>query len=230
MRVNRRFVLRGMAVSGVAGWFMQTTRHALAGTAAMPVAAAAGRPLLALVNDDTAGAVFLRGAKASSGTRLQVSTASRELAFLLGVERRLRSGPSMRVIGLLDDAAATLVLDLARGAGARLAWLGHHTAEGGTTRHQLRITDNASGYAQAFGRQLRASGAAFEITEEREGGRAPPRRTSAPPRSIEPVGTWAFGLGGTLASMDPQQATSVAPSLHDAPDFTGRFVSFLIDV
>lgn len=228
MSVNRRFVLKGMALSGVAGMTMGGSLQALASGVISPSAATATRPVLALVAADAAEPLFLQGASAAAGSQLQVQRLGRELDALLGFEQQLRSGKPMRVIGLLDDARASLVLDMARSAGARVQWVGQHNSVRGITRHHLLSTSASEGCSRRLGRQLNGCGAGFQITEERQGSRALPRQMSAPARTNANTGDWAVGVGYLLASLGASPA-GAAPSASVGTPLTGSFVSFSIE-
>lgn len=227
MSVNRRFVLKGMALSA-AGVAMGAPLQALASASSPLPDATATRPVLALVAADTAEQLFLQGAGAAAGGRLQVQRLERELDALLSVEQQLRRGQSMRVIGLLDDARASLVLDMARSAGARVQWVGQHISAQGITRHHLLSTSASEGCSRLLGRQLHGCGAGFQITEERQGSRALPRQMSAPARTHAHTGDWAVGVGYLLASLGVRPA-GVAPSASVGTPLTGSFVSFSIE-
>ena len=228
MSMNRRFVLKGMALSGVAGMTMGSSLQALASGVINPSAAPTTRPVLALVAADAAEPLFLQGASAAAGSQLQVQRLGRELDALLGFEQQLRSGKPMRVIGLLDDARASLVLDMARSAGARVQWVGQHNSVRGTTRHHLLSTSASEGCSRRLGRQLNGCGAGFQITEERQGSRALPRQMSAPARTHAQAGDWAVSVGYLLASLGARPA-GAAPSASVGTPLTGSFVSFSIE-
>lgn len=125
MNLNRRFVLKSMAVSGLTCW---ATDWSLALAAPVrPHGASAHEPLLVLITENSIGEAFLRGVIAAGGQSPSVMTVGRDFNLLLEFEQRLRSR-SLRAIGLLDDASATLAVDMARSAGARLRWLRQHVA------------------------------------------------------------------------------------------------------
>ena len=132
--------------------------------------------MLALVNEGGAKSMFLYGAMAAGKAPLRVQKVGRDLGFMLDFERRLRHGLPMRVIGLLDDASATLIVDMARSGGARMQWLGQHTAEDGFTRHHVLSTDMSEGCSQQLSRQLHDCGAGFKLIEERQNGPMAPRQ------------------------------------------------------
>lgn len=230
MSVNRRFVLKGMALSSMAGLTMGSWVGALSGTTARPIANAAGRPILALINEGAAESVFLDGAMAASSSRLQVQRPGRDLGFMLNFERQLRSGPPLRVIGLLDDASAALMVDMARSAGARVQWLGQHTAEAGFTRHHLLTTDIAAGCSRQFSRQLHACGAGFSLDEEHHGGPLVPRQLTGSARRGNQSAQWAASIGYLLASLGAHPALTTPWAPTAGKPVTGSFVSFSIEV
>lgn len=229
MNMNRRFVLKSMALGGVAGLTMGRSMRALAGPPAAPAAGAAARPVLALVNADAAASGFLQGAIAA-GPRLRVQRVDRDLGFMLDLERVLRSSQPMRLIGLLDDASATLVMDLARSAGARVQWVGQHTAKAGFTRHRVLNTDMAEGCARQLGRQLHRCGGGFSLTEERLNGTPAPRQLAGTARQGSRSGQWASGIGYLLASLGTRAAMAAPLTPAANRPVTGSFVSFSIEV
>jgi hypothetical protein len=226
---DRRSIIKGMALCGLAAPLLGTIPQVLAG-GSDPGETPAALPTWALVPGDGTASPFLQGVRAGTpASALQVSPASGEVAFLLGFERRLRQGPPLRVIGLLEDAVATPLLDAARGAGTRLPWLGQHTAEAGRTRHRLWTTAMATGCARQLGRHLQACGADFVLDEECADGNPAVRQLAGPGRSDAHPDQWAAGIGCLLASMGQRDAA--LPPLRrprtGAP-LAGSFVSFLI--
>src|SRR5690554_5741740 len=107
MSVDRRFVLKGMALGSLAGLTMGAALPSMAGLHAAP-GSNAGRPVLTLVGQDAEDSAFVQGARAA-GSQLVLQQADSSLAFMLDLESRLRSGQPMQVMGLLDDASAALV-------------------------------------------------------------------------------------------------------------------------
>lgn len=226
--IDRRSVIKGMALCGVAAPLLHAIPPALA-NGGDPRETPAALPTWALVPEGGADSPFLQGVRAGvPAAALQVSSASSELAFVLGFERRLRQGPPIRVIGLLDDAVATLLLDVARGAGARLPWLGQHSAEAGQSRHRLWTTGTAAGCARQLGGHLHACGAGFLLEEECPDVAPPLRRLAEPNRSDAYPDQWAVGIGCLLASAG--QRDSAAPPLlpRTGAPMAGSWVSFLI--
>lgn len=144
MNLHRRFVLKSMAVSGLTCLAVSPMRTfaAAAGSRSAPERLS----LLVLISEEPSGKEFLRGVIAATGQRPDVMTIGRDLASLLDFERRLRSRP-MRAIGLLDDAAATLAIDMARSAGARMRWCRQHVADRGTV-------ERAAAWASGLGYRL----------------------------------------------------------------------------
>lgn len=227
MTVDRRFVLKGIVLGGAAGVVLSRTVPVLGG---MPPAPAQRyvRPALALVGGGAAAAAFQQGARIAAGPQLQVQQVDPGLGFMLAFERQLRTRQPLRLIGLLDDASATLILDLARSAGARVHWLGLHTADAGTTRHRLLNTDLAEGCARQLGHQLHACGIAFTLNEERQGSIAPARQLAGPTRNGARSAQWAYSLGHLLASLGARPAMTPWLPAQNAP-LSGSFVSFSIE-
>lgn len=226
MNANRRFVLKSMVLGGAAGVVLSRSIPVLGG---MPPSHSGIRPALALVGGGVAEAAFLQGARAAAGAQLRVQQLDRGLGFMLDFEQRLRAGRPLRFIGLLDDAAATLVLDLARSAGARVPWLGQHTAEAGSTRHRLLNTDLAEGCTRQFSRLLHACGAGFILDEERQGSAAPARQLTGPARNGAGSAQWAAGVGYLLAALDAHSSMTPRVSVQGTLP-SGSFVSFSIEV
>jgi len=229
MSVNRRSILKGMALGSLAGPFMGGSLQALAGGADAP-AHSATRPSLALISSWDAGAAFVQGARAAVVSPLQVHQAGPELGYLLDFERQLRRGQPMHVIGLLDDGAAVLVLDLARSAGARVHWLGQHTAEAGLSRHRLLNTGAAEDGIRQLSRQLHACGAGFTLIEECRHGTASARQSASPPRSDERSNQWAASIGYLLGSPGTGRLIMAPLVPASRTPLIGSFVSFSIEV
>lgn len=231
MSVNRRFVLKSMALGSIAGVTMGSAVRALAAATAAPIASAAARPVLALAltNEGAAESIFLYGALAAGGPQLQVHRVGRDPGFMLDFERQLRSRQPMRIIGLLDDASAALVVDIARSGGARMQWLGQHTVEAGFSRHHLLDTDSAEGCSQQFSRQLQACGAGFSLNEERQNGPIAPRRMSGPSCSAAQSAQWASSIGYLLASLGTRTTLPHPVAPVASTPITGSFVSFSIE-
>jgi mono/diheme cytochrome c family protein len=174
MDMNRRLVLKGLGLGGIASFAMASSPRA----SSAPIASAGVGSRLVLVNDDIAGHAFLQGA-AISGSNLRALTLGPDLRDILEVQRQLRSPRPMRIIGLLDDATGTLVLDAARSAGARVNWLCQHTARGDHIRHHVmhatralqRALQDPSEWASTIGYLLaldtpdRAAPAPYRIAE-----------------------------------------------------------------
>lgn len=227
MDTNRRFVLKSIALSGMAGLTIGGPIRALAGTADMADEISVDQPALALVSESVAASLFLHGAMAASGSQLRVQKASQDLGFMLDFERQLRSGQPQRIIGLLDDAAATLVVDLARSAGARIQWLGQHTAQGGVTRHHLLTTDIAAGCIRQLSHQLQACGAAFSLYQARLHGTAP-HQLAEHSHTTGQSAQWASALGYALASLGKHTSAGAPFAAAANTPITGSFVSFSI--
>lgn len=138
MTISRRTILKGLAFGGVAAPVLTNSLPSLAASATEVFAAPA---MLLLVPAGTRGNAFEQGVRAAIGdARLVVREARSDLSFLREIEALVRGGMQTSVIGLLDDAVATPLLDVARGAGASLFWLGHHAIGRQGARHRCQPT------------------------------------------------------------------------------------------
>ncbi|WP_409277979.1 hypothetical protein [Pseudomonas defluvii] len=229
MNVERRFLLKGMALGGLAGVAMGSSSLAMANTM-LGGQARPALPTLALVSGNVAESAFLQGINASPAAR-QVSVQRTDLSldFILGLEKRLRSGQPQRIIGLVDDASAALIVDLARSTGARVQWLGQHNATANASQHRLLSAQAASGCAPQLGLQLNACGTGFSLSEQRLHGNKAPLQMGAASRNRAGSEQWAATLGYALAVMGSADSGQ-APLVASRPSpLTGNFVSFSIE-
>ena len=227
MSVDRRFVLKGMALGSLAGLTMGAALPSVAGLNAAP-SSRAGRPLVALVRQDAQDSAFVQGIRAA-GSQLKLQPVDTSLGFMLELESQLRSGQPMRMVGLLDDASAALVLDLARSAGARVNWIGQHTAAADHSRHHLLNTQLTEGCSRQLSRQLHACGAGFTLHEERQSSVAPARQLAGPARRTEHAEQWAASLGYLLSTLGEHRAATAPLVSASRTPLTGSFVSFSIE-
>ncbi|TDF80861.1 hypothetical protein E1573_19360 [Pseudomonas sp. H9] len=229
MNVERRSLLKGMALGGLAGAALGSSSLSLAnsvlGPSAQPQAAS-----LAIVSAPVAVSAFVQGLRASpAAPQVQVIATGLDLAMLQDLQQRLASGQSQRLIGLVDDASAALIVDLARSAGARVQWLGQHSASAGHSRHRLLSAQASHGCALQLGQQLNRCGHGFELHEQRLHSLAPALQLSAANRS-QSGDQWAATLGYALAVLGSTD-TGQAPLIASRPSaLTGTYVSFSIHV
>lgn len=229
MNVERRTVLKGLALSSLAGIAMGSSGLSMANSVlgARPQPAL---PTLALVSHEVAESVFLQGVNASpAGRQVKVQRTDLSLGFILGFEQRLRSGQPQRIIGLVDDASAALIVDLARSAGARVQWLGQHRATPLASQHRLLSAEAASGCAPQLGLSLNACGSGFSLTEQRMHGLQAPLQVSAAARNSVGSDQWAATLGYTLAALGTTSDGRAPLIAHRPSPLTGNFVSFSIE-
>ncbi|MFZ6045382.1 hypothetical protein ACFW0H_04570 [Pseudomonas sp. CR3202] len=225
MNIERRTLLKGMALGGLAGAAMGVS--SLAMSKAMLGGQAQPLPTLVLVDGEAAGKAFLAGVGSSPAAgKAEVQRTGLGLDFILGLEKRLRSGQPQRIIGLVDDASAALILDLARSSGARVQWLGQHSATGGASRHHLLSADSAQGCALHLGQQLHACGGGFSLSEQNPLGGRPLKLAGA--RRSGGSAQWAASLGHSLASLGTADSTAAPRIASHQPALAGQFVSFSI--
>ena len=229
MNVERRFVLKGMALSSLAGIAMSSAGISAANSA-LGTQPQPARPTLVLVSSAAAQAAFLQGVNASpAGEQVKVRRTDLSLDFILGFEKRLRIATPQRIIGLVDDASAALIVDLARSAGAHVQWLGQHHAAAHASHHRLLSGETASGCAPQLGLSLNACGAGFSLTEHRLRGQQPPLRASAAGRDKGASDQWAATLGYALATLGTTHIGQAPVVDNRSAALTGHFVSLSIE-
>lgn len=228
MNIERRTVLKGLALSGLAGVAMSSSGLSMANSV-LGTRTGLALPTLVLVNNEVAESVFLQGVAASlAGKQVKVQHTDLGLDFIQGFDKRLRSGQPQRIIGLVDDASAALIVDLARSAGARVQWLGQHHATTGTSQHRLLSAEAASGCAPRMGLSLNACGTGFSLSEHRLHGLQPPLQVSAAARNNVGSDQWAATLGYTLATLGSSHDGQPPLITRQPSSLTGNFVSFSI--
>lgn len=147
MSMDRRSVLRGLAAAGLS---VSGLSWAQPGVPAQPAADAAARPdVTTLVAGGALDAAFLAGVRDAvrgQGQRLATQPVQGlEAATYQRLDALLNDGEPTLLVGLVDDAAATLVLDLVRTAGGRVLSVQHHRVAAGAA---------GSAWAGALGRAL----------------------------------------------------------------------------
>jgi|GEM_PF-768165 len=228
MNVERRSLLKGIALGGLAGVAMGSSSLSLANNLlgrAGPAQAAS----LALVCPAVAGSAFVQGLQASPSTP-HIQVLSADLKALLDVQQRLSSAQPQRLIGLLDDASATLIIDLARSAGARVQWLGQHSANASHSRHRLLSTEAAHGCALQLGQQLHRCGLGFDLHEQRLHSPAPTLQLATCAGQGSGNDQWAATLGYALATLGSTDTGQAPLSAKHPGALTGTYVSFSIHV
>ena len=149
MQSDRRSLLKaltatGLAVSGI-GWAQAAT------SAAGRTAGAATRSaeVLAVTSSMHASALdkaFVAGVQSTSRNALHTGLQGLDSAAFHQLGELLSDSQETLLVGLLDDASATLVLDLVRSSGGRVLTVEHH-----------RVDGTAADWAQALGRSLASS-------------------------------------------------------------------------
>lgn len=197
MRLTRRALLQGIALGGLA-----TPLFAGASPGAGPRSTPQALDTCVLVPPGQSDTAFVHGARAALGTRpLLVWETPCELEVLRTVDALLRRGQPLRMVGLLDDATATPLLDVARTAGVSMAWLGQHSVTPHGVDHRVQACAQAQSCALRFADSSPADG-----------------------------GQWAADLGHRLCAMDAPPTRHAPRRGSHATPLHGRFVSFLMQV
>ncbi|KAA6181775.1 hypothetical protein F2Q65_18905 [Thiohalocapsa marina] len=152
MNLDRRSVVKALAAAGLAVVGVPIAQASTQETAMVAGGTAVGRlKVTSLVSGTELDAPFLSGVQ--ERVRHQVGDVALTGYHLQGLEAGpfthldalLNDGTPNRLIGLVDDATATLVLDLVRSAGGRVMHSAHHRVGTG---------QSAAHWAQTLGRIL----------------------------------------------------------------------------
>jgi hypothetical protein len=152
MSIDRRSVLKALAAAGLAVVGVPLAQAAPWDTV-VEAGGAAVEPLMltSLVSGTALDAPFLAGVQERVGNQAghAALTSQRlhglEASTFTRLDTWLHDGTPTRLVGLVDDATATLVLDLVRSAGGRVMHSQHHW---------IGKDKAAAQWAQALGRAL----------------------------------------------------------------------------
>lgn len=137
MSTDRRFILKGLAAAGL----VAAMPWARASAAAPLAEAAAASRVTPLVSGSALDAAFLAGVRQAVGgsaaeARVNPPLQGLDAATYQQLDALLNDDTPTLLVGLLDDAAATLVLDLVRSAGGRVLSAEHHRLGAGGAGQQ----------------------------------------------------------------------------------------------
>lgn len=223
MNRQRRSLLKGMVAGSVGSGLLGVTGLALADRA---VHSADSVPTLVLTSNAQAEAAFVSGVRAAMpGAQLELQRSDLSSTFLGALDQRLRAGQQGRVVGLVDDASAAIMVQLARSAGARVHWVGQHSVGASMPRHQALGSRDSRACTLSFGEQLNRCGSGYTLREmQPQSDRAPLLLSSA--RAAQDG--WAASLGYALTAQAAGQGVNVAQA--SSLPLQGHYVSFLIEV
>ena len=230
MNIQRRLLLKGMALSGISGLVLGKSGMVLANAS---IGSAESMPILLLINEETKHSVFYQGVRAAAGQgALQMCITDPGTNFFSLLQNNIRSEQGRRIVGLVDDASATLIVDLARTAGARMHWLGQHAVVPGQSRHRLSDSRITSSYGTLFGSRLAAHGFSIDSDDQWAVKKGAVYESVSYVRNGIPDGQqWAADLGFILAGNGYQTTLSVIPQVSTKPaPLTGHFVSFAFEI
>lgn len=161
MSTDRRMVLKGLAAAGLAmtgisSWAATAGSPALGAAAGVPAGAALN--VTSLVSGAALDGAFVQGVQNAVGTQAAAQWSGQRLqgldaATFTRLNAMLHDGTPTLLVGLVDDASATLVLDLVRSAGGRVLQAEHHRVGRGPVAQQ---------WAQQLGQTL-ASGKTADL-------------------------------------------------------------------
>lgn len=155
MQADRRSLLKGLTAAGLAvsgiGW-AQTATSAEDRTVCTATRCTQVLALTSSMHASALDTAFAAGVQGASRNAVHTGLQGLDSAAFNQLGELLADGQETLLVGLLDDASATLVLDLVRSCGGRVLAMEHHRVDGA-----------AAGWARALGQSL-ASGQAMNIS------------------------------------------------------------------
>lgn len=141
MSNDRRFVLKGLAAAGLLAAMPWAQASTSASAPLADVAADAAARVTPLVSGGALDAAFLAGVRNAmsqpAGALVNPPLQGLEAATYQQLNALLNDDTPTLLVGLLDDAAAVLVLDLVRSAGGRVLSVEQHRISQDSTGQQL---------------------------------------------------------------------------------------------
>lgn len=232
--ISRRHFAKGVGAVGVAGYLLNPLNNWQASRGQTPTSTTATTAKsstlnLVLVSNSEAQTAFLRGAQSAQPSQpIKTADTATGNAYLTELDALLSTQQPARVIGLVDNANAALVLSMARRHGAQLAWLGQHNSAKGHSQHQLISANTTKDCAVAWGRHIDACGVSFTLRGSTAHSRMPTFALTNKTQPLTPSDDWATSLGYLLAAIDHDSALPATPLVPSNTPLQGQFVSFVI--
>ena len=145
MQTDRRSLLKGLAAAGLAVSGMGLAQAATVLTG-KPAASADVLAVTSALRSSALDTAFVAGVQSTARGAAHTGLQGLDSAAFNQLGELLADGKDTVLVGLLDDASATLVLDLVRSCGGRVLAVEHHRVDGA-----------AADWAQALGRSLASS-------------------------------------------------------------------------
>lgn len=230
MDMQRRLLLKSMVALGSA------PSLGLIGSgmvlSAEPTAAMKSASVMVLVNEGTKQSSFLQGIRAAKEiTMLQVHEINPNLDSLRALQHTIQATQKGYVVGLVDDASGTLIVDQARAAGVHVHWLGQHVVNAKQSRHRLSTGSVIAGDA-LFRDRLIARG--FTVHSDKRqtvgGWKLSDEFISYVHDGLPSDQQWAVDLGLMIANADRTASVAIPHADSRLAPLTGHFVSFAFKI
>ena len=235
MNKNRRLFLKGVLSSSATGMLLSSSGLV---QAAMHLNKDAGlanlSPIILFTNDVKVETSFGAGVKSAlpSDTKFSMIRTNHN-DVLTQFNQLLNKGESTRLIGMVDDATAELLVAQARHAGARISWLGQHSSNANESRHKIINSHQTQNSLVSLGDQLNKSSSDFELESEQlfnTAGKVKESRNNTTNllSRDDRADQWATHLGFALAA--PKAKLNADVIADNTECLEGQFFSFVIEV
>lgn len=239
MNKNRRLFLKGVLSSSASGVLLTSSGLV---QAAMQLNNGVGlnkhsdntTPIILLTNNVKVEASFGAGVKSALPTDINFSMLRVTHTNVLTQFNQLKNkGEGTRLIGMVDDATAELLVAQARHAGARISWLGQHMSNTNQSRHQIINSNHTQGSLLSLGTQLHKSSTDFELESAQlfttaDNVKESRKNTGSVLSGNNTNDQWAAHLGYALTA--PKETLNAEFIADSTECLEGQFFSFVIEV
>ncbi|MDX2369002.1 MAG: hypothetical protein QNK36_11460 [Colwellia sp.] len=190
-------------------------------------------PIMLLTSDVKVEDCFGAGVKAALPNSTEFSSVrTNYIDVVTQFNKLIKTGRKVRLVGMVDDATGELLIAQARRVGARISWLGQHTSNVSTSRHQVINNQHTQGSLLSLSKQLNKSSSDFELQAEQPFSMVSNLKESYKNTGIVSSNArtdqWASHLGYALTV--PTTKINSALLTERSEHLEGQFLSFVIEV
>lgn len=236
MNNTRRLLLKGLLGSTTGGLLLSNTGlvHAAMNLSADSLNEPSKISTILFTSDAKVESSFGAGVKAALPSSTEFRTVRTSFIDVLPQFNQLiKDGKKTRLIGLVDDATAEILVAQARHVGARISWLGQHMSSQTQSRHQVINNYDDQNSLLLLEAQLKKSSTDFELQANQPFNTVGNLKASYKSTTISSGGNtktdpWAAHLGYALtmpkAKINSEFLTKCGECLE------GQFFSFVVEV
>lgn len=225
MDIKRRTLIKGITATAAVTWaaspqvFAAPLREAITQLRQSTATSFVAKPIIAVTHEDLVNSAFMAGVAAAQPRELHrlKSADYASLAALIGQTHS-------NLLGLIDHSNAAILVQLARHQGAKVHWLGQHTATASGMSHNIVKSGNTDACHSKLFEDLIACPTRHYVREQGIAARMIAGQGAQHPQQ------WAANLGLLLSDWRNPHPAFAALQLTAVNDTApGSFVSFFIE-